>query len=87
MNRLVNFIIGFVVLLFLVCVSGLVSASELLPAPFVKLEISMFYSWFLDNWVPVSLILSEAAALFGGKWSGIIKAAINIGSLIFKKKK
>lgn len=87
MYRLINFIIGFVVLLFLVCMAGLVSASELLPGPFIKLEISMFYSWFSDNWVPVSLIISEVAALFGGKWSGIIKTAVNIGNLIFKKKK
>lgn len=87
MKKFIVFLIVFFVVIYCGSVSVLAADYGLLPAPSCKLEISMFYSWFSDNWVPVSLIISEVAALFGGKWSGIIKTAVNIGNLIFKKKK
>jgi hypothetical protein len=87
MKKFVTFLIAVLVMLFAFSVVGLCADYSLLPQPFCKIEITMFYSWFADNWISVSLILSESAALVSGKWGGILKSVVNVGNFFFKAKK
>ena len=50
-------------------------------------SLSKIFDYLVTNWVSISLIISEVAALLSVKYSGILKSIISIGDLLFRKKK
>ena len=50
-------------------------------------SLSKIFDYLVNNWVSISLIISEVAALLSVKYSGILKTIISIGDLVFRKKK
>lgn len=43
-------------------------------------------SWMQENWILLSLIASEVAALLPFKVKGIVDAIIQLGNVFFKKR-
>lgn len=44
------------------------------------------YSWALDNWVIIALVVSEVAALLPAKPNGIVQGLLKLGHAIFQKR-
>ena len=53
----------------------------------MNFEHFAWWHFLSDNWQYIALGLSELAALLPGKYSGLLKTLVLIGSKIFGKKK
>lgn len=42
-------------------------------------------SWLHDNWAVIALVISEALALTGSKWGGIVKIVLNLIGAVLDK--
>jgi hypothetical protein len=50
-------------------------------------SLTKIFDYLVTNWVSISLIISEIAALLSAKYSGILKTILSVLDLILRKKK
>lgn len=74
----------------LILLSGLFFLLCSLQAPGATVEnfesSSGVFSWLIENWATVALIISEVSSLISSKYSGIIKAVLAFFTACVKKK-
>lgn len=80
-------LIFFIAIIFISIPFMVISGPSETAATVEGFSISQIFDYLVTNWISISLIISELAALLSVKYSGILKTIVTIGDLIFKKKK
>ena len=83
----VVFLMVLFVLIDLAASAAIIAVSRQVQLPVCSVSLASLYAWCVEHWASVALIVSELAALFSSKYSGILQSVLQIGNTLFSKKK